>query len=65
MHEGRGGGELLSLQHKGRGGGELPSSQRGGSGGAAALSMREWGILTSSRTGRTPTIEDENATQLS
>ena len=61
---GRGGGGLLSSQHGRRGGGGLLSLQHGGKEGAAALSMGEWGILTSSWTGRTPAIEDENGTQL-
>ena len=60
---GRGGGGLITAWKEGRRGGLL-SSQRGGKEGAAALSMRDWGILTSSWTGRTPAIEDENGTQL-
>ena len=59
---GRGGGGLPSSHCGGRGGGGLVSSQHGRRGGAAALSMGEWGILTSSWTERTPAIEDENGT---
>ena len=62
-----GGGEEEHCYHQkqeGRGGGGFLSSQCGGSGGASALSVREWGILTSSWTGRTPAIEDNNGTKL-